>query len=123
MRCPRCRTDLVPERYEGTEIDRCPRCEGVWLDTGELTRIVDTVRVAIPRRVVRETLAAAFGGVPPDEVRTITPCPRCNAPTQAINYDYASGVVLDRCPDGHGTWLDAGELEKVQAHHEHWNQR
>jgi Zn-finger nucleic acid-binding protein len=31
-----------------------------------------------------------------------------------INYDYSSGIILDRCPEGHGLWLDGGELEKVQ---------
>ncbi len=31
-----------------------------------------------------------------------------------INYDYSSGIILDRCPQGHGLWLDGGELEKVQ---------
>jgi Zn-finger nucleic acid-binding protein len=120
MQCVRCKLDLVPERYEGTEIDRCPRCQGAWLDEGELTRIVDTVDVKIPAEVVRDTLAVAFKGVPQDEARSIERCPKCSAAMEAINYDYGSGIVLDRCPDGHGTWLDGGELEKVQAHHEHW---
>ena len=120
MRCVRCQIDLVPESYEGTEIDRCPRCKGAWLDAGELTKIVDTVALKIPAEVVRDTLAVAFKGVPQDEARSAERCPKCHAAMEAINYDYASGVILDRCPDGHGTWLDGGELEKVQAHHEHW---
>jgi len=118
--CVRCQIDLVPERYEGTEIDRCPRCKGAWLDAGELTKIVDTVALKISAEVVRDTLAVAFKGVPQDEARSTERCPKCHAAMEAINYDYASGVILDRCPDGHGTWLDGGELEKVQAHHEHW---
>jgi len=120
MRCPRCAIDLVRQRYEGNEIDRCTRCGGAWLDAGELTKIVETVRAAIPRQVVRGTLAGAFKGVPEDETRSLARCPKCSAVMEAFNYDYASGVVLDRCPEGHGTWLDGGELEKVQAHHEHW---
>ncbi|NDC23341.1 MAG: hypothetical protein EB078_06810 [Proteobacteria bacterium] len=32
----------------------------------------------------------------------------------ALNYAYQSGVVIDTCPNGHGVWLDSGELEKVQ---------
>ena len=38
---------------------------------------------------------------------------------QTINYDYSSGIILDRCPQGHGLWLDAGELEQVQIVREH----
>ena len=120
MRCVRCHIDLVPETYEGTQIDRCARCRGVWLDSGELTKIVDTIGVVLPAAMIRDTLAAAFKGVPQDEQRSVERCPKCNAAMQAINYDYASGTVLDRCPAGHGTWLDGGELEKVQAHSEHW---
>ncbi len=120
MRCVRCPIDLTPEIYEGTQIDRCARCKGVWLDSGELTKIVDTIGVAIPEAVLRDTLAVAFKGVPQDEQRSLERCPKCDAAMEAINYDYASGIVLDRCPSGHGTWLDGGELEKIQAHSEHW---
>jgi len=118
--CPRCHTRLVPESYEGTRIDRCPNCRGVWLDRGELKQIVETIRVAIPAAVRRETRAAAFEGVPRDEPRSPASCPTCSATMEVVNYDYASGVLIDRCPDGHGTWLDGGELERVQAHAEEW---
>jgi Zn-finger nucleic acid-binding protein len=40
-----------------------------------------------------------------------------------INYDHTSGVIIDHCPLGHGNWLDASELEKVQAHREYWDNR
>ena len=69
MRCVRCQIDLVPETYEGTQIDRCARCGGVWLDSGELTRIVDTIGVTLPAATIRDTLAAAFAGVPQQEQR------------------------------------------------------
>ena len=40
MKCPRCYTDLKPEDQQGVEIDYCPECRGVWLDRGELQKIV-----------------------------------------------------------------------------------
>ena len=40
MKCVRCRGQLKLESYEGVEIDRCPQCQGVWLDAGELAKIV-----------------------------------------------------------------------------------
>lgn len=42
MKCPVCREpDLVMTSREGIEIDYCPQCRGVWLDRGELDKIID----------------------------------------------------------------------------------
>ena len=121
MNCPYCSTPLVPETYEGITIDRCPSCQGTWLDAGELTHIVETQEVTIPQEIVRETLALAAVNVSSPGVRTLVPCPKCDGPMNPINYDHTSGVIIDHCPLGHGNWLDASELEKVQAHREYWD--
>ena len=39
--CPACRVDLVMSERQGIEIDYCPRCRGVWLDRGELDKIIE----------------------------------------------------------------------------------
>ena len=39
--CPNCRVDLVMSERQGVEIDYCPRCRGVWLDRGELDKILE----------------------------------------------------------------------------------
>ena len=42
-KCPICPgIDLVPADKQGVEIDRCPKCRGVWLDCGELERIIES---------------------------------------------------------------------------------
>jgi len=38
-RCPRDGEALVERTEEGTTIDVCPKCEGVWLDKGELEQL------------------------------------------------------------------------------------
>ncbi len=38
--CPTCRVDLVMSERQGIEIDYCPKCRGVWLDRGELDKII-----------------------------------------------------------------------------------
>lgn len=49
MKCPVCvDVDLSISSREGVEIDFCPQCRGVWLDRGELDKIVDRVAVAPP---------------------------------------------------------------------------
>jgi uncharacterized protein len=41
MRCPADSTEMRKTEREGIEIDYCPQCRGVWLDRGELEKIVD----------------------------------------------------------------------------------
>ena len=42
MKCPACPdTDLVMTDRQGIEIDYCPKCRGVWLDRGELDKIIE----------------------------------------------------------------------------------
>jgi Zn-finger nucleic acid-binding protein len=41
MPCPVCATGLVPNERQGIEIDFCPTCRGVWLDRGELDKIIE----------------------------------------------------------------------------------
>jgi Zn-finger nucleic acid-binding protein len=38
---PACQVDLVMSERQGVEIDYCPRCRGVWLDRGELDKILE----------------------------------------------------------------------------------
>lgn len=42
MKCPSCKeVTLVISERKGIEIDYCPDCRGVWLDRGELDKIID----------------------------------------------------------------------------------
>lgn len=42
MKCPVCETvDLRMSERQGVEIDYCPQCRGVWLDRGELDKIIE----------------------------------------------------------------------------------
>lgn len=41
MKCPIDNTELVMSERQGIEIDYCPSCRGVWLDRGELDKIIE----------------------------------------------------------------------------------
>ncbi|MBK1972643.1 zf-TFIIB domain-containing protein [Campylobacter sp. TTU-622] len=41
MLCPVCNVDLMMSDRNGVEIDYCPKCRGVWLDRGELDKIIE----------------------------------------------------------------------------------
>ena len=39
-RCPKCGAPLVAVQYRSVELDKCSRCQGLWLDCGELDRVL-----------------------------------------------------------------------------------
>ena len=41
MKCPIDSADLVMTERQGIEIDYCPKCRGVWLDRGELDKVIE----------------------------------------------------------------------------------
>lgn len=123
MKCPKCRSSLAPVQYEGVEIDRCTKCKGVWVDEGELLTILDREEMPIPESVSKSVIAHAKPGIPKEELQKVENCPKCDGVLRAMNYNYASGIIVDVCPNHHGIWFDTDELEKVQAHYEHWQKR
>lgn len=46
MKCPNDQNTLLITERSGIEIDYCPECRGVWLDRGELDKIIDKNEVA-----------------------------------------------------------------------------
>jgi uncharacterized protein len=41
MNCPVCNIELKMSERQGVEIDYCPQCRGVWLDRGELDKLIE----------------------------------------------------------------------------------
>jgi hypothetical protein len=48
MLCPVCHVGLVMSERQGVEIDYCPQCRGVWLDRGELDKIIERAGATAP---------------------------------------------------------------------------
>lgn len=48
MQCPVDGETLMISERSGVEIDYCPKCRGVWLDRGELDKIIDRAAPASP---------------------------------------------------------------------------
>lgn len=49
MKCPNCEETLVMADRQGIEIDYCPKCRGVWLDKGELDKIIERSELSYPK--------------------------------------------------------------------------
>ncbi len=48
MKCPTDGSTLTMSERAGVEIDYCPECRGVWLDRGELDKILDRATADTP---------------------------------------------------------------------------
>ena len=50
MKCPVDGVELLMSTRDGVEIDYCPQCRGVWLDRGELDKLIERAEAAMERR-------------------------------------------------------------------------
>ncbi len=46
MICPRCKGELIETVKHDVVIDYCPSCGGIWLDKGELSKIINQIKQA-----------------------------------------------------------------------------
>lgn len=106
MNCPSCarseliHVDLGERDFIG--VDRCPSCNGCWLDVHELNRLHSDVWSSVED--LRLTTAEALSGVI---------CPKCSVQMVTLNPDDHSELAVERCPSCHGLWLDSGELSAL----------
>lgn len=54
MNCPICIVPLNVAERQGVEIDFCPKCRGVWLDRGELDKIIERSTTEMSSRSYQE---------------------------------------------------------------------
>ena len=103
MDCPRCSSTLKTEKYKGIEVDKCSKCEGMWLDHHELDELEDKVYDQDERKGTM-----FFKSEGSDLL-----CPRCGRHMKWFRYRHYN-VELDYCEEEHGFWLDKGEEKHVE---------
>lgn len=118
-KCPVDDFTLREVSYEGVKIDSCPHCSGVWLDAGELESIQDAQDSDF-RGVPTGALDSVRAAEGMSRARSETPrsCVVCNAGLEQKEYAFASQVMIDQCPNGHGMWLDKDELARLEMFYE-----
>lgn len=63
MKCPICEIELVMTDRQGVEIDYCPKCRGIWLDRGELDKIIEkSMSTERPNNVGAREVKGLFRG-------------------------------------------------------------
>jgi Zn-finger nucleic acid-binding protein len=116
MNCTVCRVKLKVRVYEGTLVQECPSCKGLFVEHETLARIARD-EIAPRDEDERHAAAEAANGRPGPVDRSPVNsrrCSTCGKTMARYTYAFSSAVVVDGCPE-HGIWLDAGEIEQVEA--------
>jgi Zn-finger nucleic acid-binding protein len=59
MKCPNCKEpDLLMTERQSIEIDYCPTCRGIWLDRGELDRLIEKAQAEVAANTAEPVAAA-----------------------------------------------------------------
>jgi PAT family beta-lactamase induction signal transducer AmpG len=108
MRCPKCRADMEPIEYEGTEVDRCTICHGIWFDAGEIEMMKD--KHAAAAIDIGDTKTGK-------EANTIDryDCPRCGGAMVRVVDPVQHHIWYETCSGCSGSYLDAGELRDLST--------
>jgi Zn-finger nucleic acid-binding protein len=67
MTCPHCDVNLLMTERQGVEIDYCPECRGVWLDRGELDKILERSHAEVAAVAPMAAPAPVAAPTPPRE--------------------------------------------------------
>lgn len=108
MRCPKCRADMEQIDYEGTEIDRCTICKGIWFDAGEIDILQDKQAAA-----AIDTGDAKIGKQ--SNAMDNYQCPRCSGSMVKVVDPKQTHIWFETCSSCHGSYLDAGELKDLST--------
>jgi len=104
MDCPVCKEPMVVIEHASVEVDYCMKCQGVWLDSGELELLMGDPNAC------DEYLC---GGEPIGNKEAKRRCPICGKKMEKATSKGPEPVVYDRCPRGDGLWFDKGELQTI----------
>lgn len=111
MNCLNCAAEMtnvqVATKKNSISYDICESCGSLWLDSGELDKMAFQVEGSI------EYCEAEKNPETEDQPKK---CPRCDDSTlDKVKFLESDTLFLHRCPNCGGFWLDAGQLNLVDA--------
>ena len=101
-RCGKCGGDFCAHLYMGMLLDLCLGCEGLWLDFGEVQRLLGEIALSGKYQLSRATESG-------DLDKVVGSCPQCRIglkPYAVPNHR----VSFEVCPSCYGVWLDEDEI-------------
>ncbi len=111
--CPRCKNDHFEQiTIMGITVDKCSRCNGIWMDAGEYEKIIESSH---------QRTDIILDDLPPLEglrlesykpIRVL--CPSCKLillEPESVHFEFIHHYIgIDRCKHCNGVWLDESEL-------------
>ena len=107
MRCPKCRSDMDMIDVDGTAIDRCSSCHGIWFDAGEIERLLSK----------KTAVAIDIGDPESGKVQNSIDrygCPRCGGDMIRLVDAKQTHIWYEACPECSGMFFDAGEFTDLK---------
>lgn len=108
MKCPKCDQQMQAHTYAGTEVDKCPNCEGIFFDKGELDKLVAGKAEGADHGDYSE-----MSNIKDMQLGT---CPRCELEMRPVLGP--NNMRIDRCEKCDAVFLDQGELAELIAEEE-----
>jgi Zn-finger nucleic acid-binding protein len=110
MNCPICQTvALESSTVAGGRVESCPRCQGMFLDHGELNRIAEPTPGDLEFATLHDETFRH------EDVHGEIECPRCaDSPRmRKVEFNIYTGIILDYCPRCEAFWLDGKEIDRI----------
>lgn len=108
LKCPKCNdVKLKKHEIEGTVVEFCEGCNGIWLDKGELNKVTHPIDGDI------EFCSHEYSG---EKSVSELSCPKCiDKKLKKANFIEFSDIAIDYCDGCNGIWLDKGELDAINS--------
>lgn len=105
-RCPKCATSTLVEMRtpDHVVLDFCEACNGLWFDASELADYLGLSRDLMELDAVRDQAAP-----------TTLDCPKCPGALLELPFSADADLLIDFCPDCHGTFFDFREVAQAQG--------
>jgi Zn-finger nucleic acid-binding protein len=98
---------MIQETYEKIEIDRCPTCKGILLDSGELKSLIS-------KKIGNKVDTLNFSSTSDTMDNMPSYCFHCNKDMQVMSA--IGNIRIERCPNCKSIFLDQGELASLQLY-------
>lgn len=110
MICYRCGSEMTRSVFRNTLIDKCKKCGGVWVDAGEIKKIMKWRPGDASKNFLGDRLTEQYI----ERVSNISAkghCPRCGEPS--LKTIIVDGIDLDKCRICNGLFFDGVEIENL----------
>jgi len=115
MICPGCKSDMLVVEYNKIELDYCPRCQGVWFDSGELELLLESLGLENSNLLFSNIINSKEA----ESSERKRKCPTCGQKMKKTTLGEQPGtgqqpqILIDVCRQGDGLWFDGGELGQL----------